>query len=202
MKQLINSLFLMFLALVAVPVTYAQDDDISTEVETDPLEKKKSKSAKKGKELAAIPALLSNATFLTKKKPNLKAKYYGFIRSASWCVPCQIFVPQLLKDYSKMKGSKLELILLGQEDKAVVQKYMKEHGYKIPGAMPADIGDIPGLSYPNLGFPSMCIVDADGNFVAASGGVNMQKWKEQIKEYQTEQRKQKSKAAREAASAE
>jgi hypothetical protein len=34
-------------------------------------------------------------------------------------------------------------------------------------------------------------VDADGNFVAASGGKNMQNWRQQIKDYQSEQRKQK-----------
>lgn len=139
--------------------------------------------------MAPVPELLSKAAYLTRKKPNLKAKYYGVIRSASWCVPCQVFLPQLLEEYSKMKGAKLELVLLGQEDEAVVKKYMKDHKYNIPGVMPASLGTIPGVTFEGLGYPSMCIVDAEGNFVALSGGANMQKWKQQIKDFQAEQRK-------------
>lgn len=135
------------------------------------------------RELAPVPALLSEARYLTRKKPNLKAEYYGFIRSASWCLPCQIFVPKLLKDYGKMKGARMELILLGQEDEMVVKKYMKDHGYDIPGVMPDELGTVPGLSYEGLGFPSMCIVDADGNFIASNGGVNMMKWRDILKEH-------------------
>ena len=137
----------------------------------------------KPKVLAPVPALLSEARYLTRKKPNLKAKYYGFIRSASWCLPCQVFVPKLLKDYGKMKGAKMELILLGQEDEAVVKRYMKDHDYDIPGVMPAELGTVPGLSYEGLGFPSMCIVDADGNFIASNGGANMMKWRDILKEH-------------------
>lgn len=188
MKQHLISAF-TFCMLAVAPVACAQDDAAFDEA---PAKRKVSKKA--AKSLAPVPELLSKATYLTRKKPNLKAKYYGFLRSASWCVPCQIFVPQLLEGYSKMKGAKLEVILLGQEDEAVVKKYMKEHKYNIPGVMPSELGTVPGLSFEGLGFPSMCIVDADGNFVALSGGKNMQEWKKQIKEYEAEQRKAKKKA--------
>lgn len=179
MKKL---LYLVPVLLFASMVS-AQDD---TTVEERPVSKT-AKSAKKV--MAPVPELLSKAAYLTRKKPNLKAKYYGFIRSASWCVPCQVFLPQLLEEYSKMKGAKLELVLLGQEDEAVVKKYMKDHKYNIPGVMPASLGTIPGVTFEGLGYPSMCIVDAEGNFVALSGGANMQKWKQQIKDFQAEQRK-------------
>ena len=182
-------MLLMCGMLVFAPLACALDENLAEER---PVAKKTTKPAKKA--MAEVPELLSKATYLTRKKPNLKAKYYGFLRSASWCVPCQIFVPQLLEGYSKMKGAKLEVILLGQEDEAVVKKYMKEHKYNIPGVMPSELGTVPGLSFEGLGFPSMCIVDADGNFVALSGGKNMQEWKKQIKEYEAEQRKAKKKA--------
>ena len=77
----------------------------------------------------------------------------------------------------------MELILLGQEDEMVVEKYMKDHDYDIPGVMPDELGTVPGLSYEGLGFPSMCIVDADGNFIASNGGVNMMKWRDILKEH-------------------
>ena len=190
MKKRLNLIMLLMCGmLVFAPLACALDENLAEER---PVAKKTTKPAKKA--MAEVPELLSKATYLTRKKPNLKAKYYGFLRSASWCVPCQIFVPQLLEGYSKMKGAKLEVILLGQEDEAVVKKYMKEHKYNIPGVMPSELGSVPGLSFEGLGFPSMCIVDADGNFVALSGGKNMQEWKKQIKEYEAEQRKAKKKA--------
>ena len=190
MKKRLNLIMLLMCGmLVFAPLACALDENLAEER---PVAKKTTKPAKKA--MAEVPELLSKATYLTRKKPNLKAKYYGFLRSASWCVPCQIFVPQLLEGYSKMKGAKLEVILLGQEDEAVVKKYMKEHKYNIPGVMPSELGSVPGLSFEGFGFPSMCIVDADGNFVALSGGKNMQEWKKQIKEYEAEQRKAKKKA--------
>ncbi len=136
-----------------------------------------------------VAEVLSRAEFLSKKKPNLKAKYFMFLRSASWCVPCQMIVPKLMKDYGKMKSAQMELILLGQEEEAVVKKYMKEHKYKCPGVMGSVAREIPGLDYEGFGFPSACIVTAEGVFVAKSGGIGMYEWKKQLKSYQAEQRK-------------
>ena len=175
-------LIVMMTLVSTLPLTYAEEAEQETAAKA------------KTRALAPVPALLSEARYLTRKKPNLKAKYYGFIRSASWCVPCQIFVPQLLKDYGKMKGAKMELILLGQEDESVVKKYMKDHDYDIPGVMPAELGAVPGLSYEGLGFPSMCIVDADGNFIASNGGANMKKWRDILKEHKKKLLKEKREA--------
>lgn len=167
------------------PLAYSQDTENATS---------EASGKKTAKALPAVPALLAKATFLTRKKPNLKAQYYGFIRSASWCLPCQIFVPKLLKDYGKMKGAKMELILLGQEDEPVVRNYMKEHDYDIPGVMPSELGAVPGLSYENLGYPSICIVDAHGNFIASNGGANMMKWRDILKEHKKQLLKEKREA--------
>lgn len=46
-------------------------------------------------EMPPVPQLLAEATYLTRKKPNLKARYYIFLRSMSWCVPCHMFCPVL-----------------------------------------------------------------------------------------------------------
>ncbi len=158
------------------------------DAEVDELVMSVQKGKKKAvKELSPVAEVLSKGTYLTRKRPNLKAKYYGFLRSASWCVPCKMFVPKLLKDYGKMKGARMELIFLGQEDEAAVKQYMKEGDIDIPGVMPAELGSIPGVQFPNLGVPSLCIVDADGNFVGASGGVNMYEWKKQLQAFKKEQ---------------
>ena len=101
-----------------------------------------------------------------------------------------------------MKNAKMELILLGQEDEEVVKRYMKEHDYDIPGVMPAELGAVPGLSYENLGFPSMCIVDAEGNFIASNGGTNMMKWRDILKEHKKQLLKEKREARKRSSLAE
>ena len=196
-----KSLYLILVLLCGMPLAYAQELDEEIDEPVSAVQKGKEKTAraeKAEKSLSAVAEVLSKGTYLTKKKPNLKAKYYGFLRSASWCVPCKMFVPKLLKDYGKMKGARMELIFLGQEDEAAVKQYMKEGDIDIPGVMPAELGSIPGVQFPNLGVPSLCIVDADGNFVGASGGVNMYEWKKQLQAFKKEQARlkaQKKKAA-------
>ena len=192
-----KSLYLILVLMCAMPMAFTQEIDAETDEPVSAVQKGKKKADKAEKELSPVAEVLSRGTYLTRKKPNLKAKYYGFLRSASWCMPCKMIVPKLLKDYGKMKGAKMELIFLGQEDVAVVKQYMKDGDYNIPGVMPGELGTIPGVQFPNLGFPSLCIVDADVNFVAASGGVNMYEWKKQIQTYTKGQRKLKQQKKRE-----
>ena len=73
MKQLLIPVLTLCMLAVA-PVVCAQDD---ADVDATPTKRKVSKKA--AKSLAPVPELLSKATYLTRKKPNLKAKYFGFI---------------------------------------------------------------------------------------------------------------------------
>lgn len=193
-SSVMKSLYLILVLLCATSMAFTQEIDEETSEPVSTAQKGKKKAEK---ELSPVAEILSRGTYLTRKKPNLKARYYGFLRSASWCLPCKMIVPKLLKDYGKMKGAKMELIFLGQEDEAAVKQYMKDGDYNIPGIMPGKLGEVPGVQFPNLGFPSLCIVDADGNFVAASGGVNMYDWKKQLQTYIKEQRKLKQQKKRE-----
>ena len=193
-----KAFYLILVLLCGCSVGFTQEIVSDEDESVVSVQKEKKKPAKA---LSAVAEVLSKGTYLTRKKPNLNAKYYGFLRSASWCVPCKMFVPKLLKDYGKMKGAKMELIFLGQEDEAAVKQYMKDGDFNIPGVMPAELGSIPGVQFPNLGMPSLCIVDADGNFVGASGGVNMYEWKKQIQAFKKEQARLKAQKKKEAAAA-
>lgn len=148
-------------------------------------------AAEEASGLPVVAQILSEAKFLSKKKPNLKARYFIFLRSTSWCVPCHMICPQLLKDYSKMKSSKAELILLGQEEEATVRQYMKEHGFKCPGVLGAELGEIPGFDLSGFASPALCIVTADGRFVGKLGGTNMYTWRKMLKAYQAEEARKK-----------
>ncbi len=146
-------------------------------------------TAKEEVELSPVARVLSQANFLTKKKPNLKAQYFMFLQSMSWCVPCHIFCPKLLKDYSKMKAAKMELILLGREEEAVVKQYMKDRDFKCPGVIASQLGEIPGFDLSGFGAPAICIVTAEGEFVGKLGGRNMYGWRKMLRAYQAEQKK-------------
>lgn len=167
--SVLRQIFILLLSLLSVVPLFADEENAAQK----PL----------------VAEVLSRVEYLSKKKPNLKARYFMFLRSASWCVPCQMIVPKLMKDYGKMKGAQMELIFLGQEDEAVVRNYIKKHRYKCPGVMGSVGNEIPGLDFAGFGFPSACIVTADGDFVAKSGGIGMYEWKKQLKAYQAEQRK-------------
>ncbi len=178
MRHICLILFLILGAAVAPLVSAADENNVDL--------------PKKGKELAPVSAVLAEARYLTKRKPNLKAQYYAFIRSASWCVPCKIFVPPVMKDYGRMRGAKVELIFLGMEEESVVKNYVSEDRYKCPVVLASELGSVPGLKF-EAGLPRMCIVDAAGNFVFEAGGKYMQDWKKSLFAFQQEQRKLKAK---------
>ena len=198
-SRAMKTLYLLLILLSGSLLCFAQEETELDEPVAVEQKGKKKKADKAGASLSPVAEVLSKGKYLTRKKPNLKAKYYGFLRSASWCVPCKMIVPKLLKDYGKMKGARMELVFLGQEEVDVVKQYMKDSDYNIPGVMPGELGEIPGVQYPNLGFPSLCIVDADGNFVGASGGVNMYEWKKQLQSFKKEQARLRAQKKKEAA---
>lgn len=179
MKRLYAIIFALVLAGCLIPPVQARAEEQSEAPAVEALE------------MPPVPQLLAEATYLTRKKPNLKARYYIFLRSMSWCVPCHMFCPVLFKDYGKMKSAKAELVFLGQEEEAVVKQYMKEREFKCPGVLGSELGDIPGFDLSGFGAPAICIVTADGEFVGKLGGKNMADWRKVIKEYQTQQARKK-----------
>ena len=53
----------------------------------------------------AVTAYLNSAAFLT-GQPMADAQYYIYIYSASWCGPCKALMPEIVKEYKKMKKKK------------------------------------------------------------------------------------------------
>ena len=48
---------------------------------------------------------LEKADYLTKDRPNTKARYYLFLYSASWCGPCRREMPHVVRTYRKIRQS-------------------------------------------------------------------------------------------------
>ena len=144
--------------------------------------------------LEPVPAALSKLKYLTKKKPDLKADYYIFLKSASWCGPCRMVMPKIAKEYRKLRRGKVELVLIACEPPDKAKEYLEHYKAKFAGTAQIQSDTLPGVSFSSGGIPSMCLVDAQGNKLYDGHGSQVLEWKDLIKEDQAE----KKKAAREA----
>ena len=100
-------------------------------------------------------------------KPNLKADYYIYLYSASWCGYCQQCMPIAVAEYNKMKSSrKVEMILIcGDQTEAAAKEYIKSKKCKAPTIMFSELQatgfqGLPGCGMP--GYPAITVVDKDG----------------------------------------
>ena len=175
-----------------LPVAHAEADEAAPTTKVS----KKAKKAKKGKKKAAkaeeeeaeadaeaeesvVAARIKDNTYFTESKPNLKAQYFIFLESASWCGPCNAEMPEVAKAYEQMKASgKVELILLSADStEAEAKKFLDKYKATFPGLMPK------GASVPTLpeakGIPNATIMKADGTVIESGHGAIIRGWKNQ-----------------------
>lgn len=182
---------LLFGCLLNLTPVQAQDDfdDEEEAVEEKASKKKGKKSSKKAKKSAkdsdeaedtsetkpAKPTTPKVVEALSKfkvfnAKPNLKADYYIYLYSASWCGYCQQCMPIAVEQYKKMKSSrKVELLFIcGDKSEADAKNYMRSKRLKAPTIMFGELQatkfrGLPGCGMP--GFPAITVVDKDGNMI-------------------------------------
>ena len=122
-------------------------------------------------QLAGKPAPELNLTTLDGKPlslASLKGKTVLLDFWATWCPPCRVDGPALDKLHAKY-GAQLVIIGLSvSEDRAVVEKFMKEHPHKFPVVLTAE-NDIPRY-FDVAALPTYVIIDADGNLDTAVEG--------------------------------
>lgn len=125
-------------------------------------------SAAKAADAASSPVgkALEKADFLTKDKPNTKAKYYLFLYSASWCGPCRREMPHVARTYRKIRQTDdVELVLFScdrtEED---AKAWAKEERMKFPIVKPKKGNGIPGYK-PGGAIPRLGIVDHTGKVI-------------------------------------
>lgn len=168
----------------AFPVSTVYADDTDTTEQVSKKKKKSKKSKIKDAEDEAAPAAesvvgakLKGNTFFNNTEPNLNAEYFIFLKSASWCGPCNMEMPTVAKAYEEMKQSgKVELILLSHDQTEEKAKgFLEKYGAKFPGLMKgASIPDLP----PSNGIPNATIMKADGTVIQSGHGSIIRGWKE------------------------
>lgn len=106
---------------------------------------------------------LEKADYLTKDRPNTKARYYLFLYSASWCGPCRREMPHVVRTYRKIRQSDdVELVLFScDKTEEAAKAWAKEERMKFPIIKPKKGNGIPGYA-PGGTIPRLGIVDNTG----------------------------------------
>ena len=112
-----------------------------------------------------------NGTFKSFDASGLKGvKYFAFYHSASWCPPCKILTPQLVKFYNSFKPQHpdFELIFISHDDDAPSQlDHMKADAMPWPAVRYDDIDNLKLKDMdPNAGLPDLLLEDANGKVIS------------------------------------
>jgi len=101
---------------------------------------------------------------------SLAGKVIGLYFSASWCGPCKMFTPELVK-FRDRNDEKFEVVFVSSDRSAEdQQEYMKSYDMEWP-AIPYDspLRQELGAKYEVSGIPSLVIVDDQGNLITKDG---------------------------------
>lgn len=147
-----------------------------------------SKASARKKPLTQMQQAFRGVNWATDKKPNLRAKYYIYLMSASWCGPCQALMPRIVEAYkTDMKeGKYVEVILTAcEQTRDGVPAYLEKYGAGFPGIhiSAPDVAKFVGYDRNDMkkGIPFVTICDNEGN-VLAKGHNAFNTWKEVIKQ--------------------
>ena len=150
-------------------------------------------------ELPTVPASLVDREYVTKSKPDLKAKVYFIYQSRYMCPNCVAEAPDIVAAYKKMKGKGAELVMLNVDsDVETAEKWAKKAKMRFPIVAPNDRSGIPFPHQGSGSLPCMVALDADGNKLGQASGLEVSEflssnWKKFVKD-----QKKKEKAAEKA----
>lgn len=172
-KSIISLFFAgSFLLATSLPCLQAAEDELqpATSSQEKPTKQEMSKVAQAIKKLKTFNG-----------KPNLKADYYIYLCSASWCGPCNKEMPSIVEAYKEMKKEgRVEILLIGYDQTdSDAKRYLKKYKAKFSGAMKGDkkIAQLPGYK-PASGIPFCIFVTKDGKQVYAGHGSAIEDWKQ------------------------
>lgn len=161
----------------------AKAEDEQTNDDTDKAED----DEKDGDEQSAVAQALSKFKPVS-GKPNMKADYYIYMYSASWCGYCKQCMPSAVAEYKKIRRSKkVEFIVIGgDKSRDEAKAYLKEYKAKMPCIFFEDVKatnfmGLPGCGMP--GFPAISVADKDGKVIKKAVGATavkevIENWKD------------------------
>lgn len=128
--------------------------------------KKEGKPQKKGQK-NAVASVLKELTYVTDARPNLKAKTYKYMQSATWCSICNLKMPDMVQRYPEMRKQGIEIILISADDTVEKAKaFMEKYKAPFPCVMrnSAGVDKLPCFRVAP-GLPDIFTVSADGTLL-------------------------------------
>lgn len=153
-------------------------------------------------ELPAVPASLQDRQYITKARPDTKAKVYFIYQSRYMCPTCVAEAPAIVAAYKKMKGKGAELVMLNVDaDDETAAKWARKAKMRFPIVSPTDRRGIPFPYTGSSKLPCMVALDASGNKLGEASGAEVAEflssnWKnfvKDIKKAEAEEKKSKQK---------
>jgi len=124
---------------------------------------------------------VEKTNFVTGNKPSTEAKYYMYLATASWCGPCRMVTPRLVKEYPNMMADKdVEVIVLSCDrtpEDAI--KYLAHYNAPFAAVMygSPEAQSLPGYPTDIHGIPHIVVVDAEGKMLYRGHGLRFADWK-------------------------
>jgi thiol-disulfide isomerase/thioredoxin len=81
---------------------------------------------------------------------------------ATWCPPCVAEMPSIQRLYDQIKNEEINFMVVSEEDRAKVDKFVKERGFTFP--VYTVIGEKPRV-FQTRGIPTTFIISRDGQIV-------------------------------------
>ncbi len=140
------------------------------------------------RELSPVAEVLAKSPTFN-AKPDLQAKYYVYLVSASWCPPCRAEMPEIVSLYKQMKDDGVEIVLISADaTQEKAQEYLTNFNATFPAMMPSQNGvtELPGYTPPRA-IPHAIIVTNDGELVKKGHGSITMQYKGIINQYETQE---------------
>lgn len=130
-------------------------------------------------ELSVVATALKNAEYLTSARPNLNAKFFIILRSASWCGPCRNEMPRIAAEYANIRRSgQVELILHSQDNTAAqAVEFVTSNNGNFPIIAKDKMPQLPNMPQ-TPGIPWAIFLDADGNVITSQHGASVMQWRD------------------------
>ena len=140
----------------------------------DKAEKKKAdkpeKAAKKDSgKIGPVAEVLKDLPYVTDARPNLHAKQYKYMQSATWCRFCNLKMPGLVENYENTKAQGIEIILISADDTEEKAKaFMEKYNAPFPCVMRScpDLQKLPHYRSSGGNLPDVYTVSAEGELLS------------------------------------